>query len=54
MKKVYGSYNNFIVGSLRDVLEQHGIRCLVRNEHLQGGGGAAAHRVLARAVGDGG
>lgn len=39
MKKVYGSYNNFIVGSLKHVLEQHGIRCIVKNEHLQGGAG---------------
>lgn len=39
VRKVYGSYNSLIVGSLKDVLERHGIRCLIRNEHLQGAAG---------------
>jgi len=39
MKRIYGSHNNLIVGYLRHVLENHGIRCLVRNEHLAGAAG---------------
>lgn len=39
MKKVYSSDNNFVVSSLRDLLEANHIRCLIKNEYLQGGVG---------------
>lgn len=39
MKRVYGSYNNLFVGYLKKVLENHGIRCVLRNEHLAGAAG---------------
>ena len=39
MRKVYSSDDFLLVGHLRQVLENHHVRCLVRNEHLIGGMG---------------
>ncbi len=39
MKRVYCSDNYLLVGHLRQVLEDHHIRCVVKNEHLIGGAG---------------
>lgn len=39
MKKVYTSENIMMVGHLKNVLEGHGIDCLVKNQYLSGGAG---------------
>lgn len=39
MKKVYGSHDNLIIGHLKEVLEQQGIACLLRNGPLLGAAG---------------
>jgi len=39
MKKVYSSDSFFLVGHLRDLLESHHIKCIVKNELLLGGAG---------------
>lgn len=39
MRKVYSSHNGVIVGHVRQVLENHTIRCIVRNDFLLGGAG---------------
>ena len=39
MKKVYSSDNYMLVGHLRQVLENHHIECVTRNEFLIGGAG---------------
>jgi len=39
MRRVYVSENRLIVGHLKDVLEQHGIPCVLKNPFLQGGAG---------------
>lgn len=39
MKRVFRAEDALIVGFLRDVLENAGIRCLLRNEHLGGAAG---------------
>ena len=39
MKKVYSSDNYFLVGHLRQLLENHHIDCIVKNEYLLGGAG---------------
>ena len=39
MRKVYGSHDSVIVGHTRQVLENHAIRCIVRNDFLLGGAG---------------
>jgi len=39
MRKLYGSHNTILVGHLKTVLEQHGVACVVRNEHLGGAAG---------------
>lgn len=39
MRKVYTSDNSAIIGHLRQVLENHAIPCIVRNDFLLGGAG---------------
>ena len=39
MRKVYTSDNSAIIGHLRQVLEGHAVRCVVRNDFLLGGAG---------------
>ena len=39
MRKVYESDNIAVIGHVRQVLEQHEIGCIVRNEFLFGGAG---------------
>ena len=39
MRKVYASDNSAIIGHLRQVLEDHAIPCVVRNDFLLGGAG---------------
>ena len=39
MRKVYTSYNSAIIGHARQVLENHAIACVVRNDFLLGGAG---------------
>ena len=39
MRKVYTSDNSAIIGHLRQVLEDHTIPCIVRNDFLLGGAG---------------
>ena len=39
MRKVYTSHNSAIVGHARQVLENHSITCVVRNDFLLGGAG---------------
>ncbi len=39
MKKVYSSDSFFLVGHLRQLLEGQSIRCIAKNEFLQGGAG---------------
>ena len=39
MRKIYTSDNNIIVGHVRQVLENHAIACIVRNDYLLGGAG---------------
>ncbi|MGA7800799.1 MAG: DUF2007 domain-containing protein [Gammaproteobacteria bacterium] len=39
MKKVYTSENIMMVGHLKNVLEGHGIDCLIKNQYLSGGAG---------------
>ena len=39
MRKVYASDDFLLVGHLRQVLENHHVHCVVRNEHLIGGAG---------------
>lgn len=39
MRKVYASDNRIVVGHVRQVLENHAIPCVVRNEFLGGGAG---------------
>lgn len=39
MKRVYTSQNVVLPGFLRQVLEQRGIGCVIRNEHLGGAAG---------------
>ena len=39
MRKVYTSDSNAIIGHLRQVLENHAIPCIVRNDFLLGGAG---------------
>jgi hypothetical protein len=39
MKKVYSSDSFFLVGHLRDLLENHHIKCIAKNEFLLGGAG---------------
>ena len=39
MKKVYSSDNYFLVGHLRQLLENNHIRCIAKNEFLLGGAG---------------
>ncbi len=39
MKKIFGCEDTIQCGFLKGVLENTGIPCLVRNEHLQGGTG---------------
>ena len=39
MRKVYTSDNGAIIGHLRQVLENHTIPCIVRNDFLLGGAG---------------
>ena len=39
MRKVYSSDNGVIIGHVRQVLENHAIPCIVRNEFLSGGAG---------------
>ena len=39
MRKVYCSHDSVIVGHARQVLENHAIRCIVRNDFLLGGAG---------------
>ncbi len=39
MRKVYSSQLVPMVGHLRNVLESHGIRCIVRNDYLAGAAG---------------
>lgn len=39
MRKVFASDNIAIIGHVRQMLEHHGIPCIVRNEFLLGGAG---------------
>ena len=39
MRKIYSSHDSVIVGHTRQVLENHAIRCIVRNDFLLGGAG---------------
>jgi len=39
MKRVYGSDDRMLVGHLHEMLEAHGIACMVRNDYLGGGAG---------------
>ena len=39
MKKIYSSQNQMIVGFLKGILDDHGIACLIKNEHLSGAAG---------------
>ena len=39
MKKVYSSDSYFLVGHLRQMLESQHIKCIAKNEFLQGGAG---------------
>jgi len=39
MKKVYSSDSFFLVGHLRELLENHHIRCITKNEFLLGAAG---------------
>lgn len=39
MKKVYSSDSFFLVGHLRELLENHHIRCIAKNEFLLGAAG---------------
>ena len=39
MKKVYTAENIMMVGHLKNVLEGHGIDCLIKNQYLSGGAG---------------
>ena len=39
MRKVYASHDSVIVGHMRQMLENHDIRCIVRNDFLLGGAG---------------
>ena len=39
MRKVYTSHNSAIIGHVRQVLENHAIRSIVRNDFLLGGAG---------------
>lgn len=39
MKKVYSSDNFLLIGHLRQVLENHHIECIAKNEYLIGGAG---------------
>ena len=39
MRKVYTSHNSAIIGHVRQVLENHAIPCIVRNDFLIGGAG---------------
>ena len=39
MRKVYTSHNSAIIGHARQVLENHAIPCVVRNDFLLGGAG---------------
>ena len=39
MRKVYSSDNGVIIGHFRQVLEDHAIPCIVRNDFLSGGAG---------------
>ena len=39
MKKVYSSDSYFLVGHLRQLLENHHIKCIAKNEFLLGGAG---------------
>ena len=37
MKRVFSAADGIVVGFLRQILEDQGIGCLVKNEHLMGG-----------------
>lgn len=39
MKKIYSSDNYLLVGHLRQLLENHHIRCIAKNEYLLGAAG---------------
>ena len=39
MRKVYTSDNSVIIGHVRQVLDNHAIPCIVRNDFLTGGAG---------------
>ncbi|MCI0399786.1 MAG: DUF2007 domain-containing protein [Gammaproteobacteria bacterium] len=39
MKKVYSSHDSLFTHYLRQLLEEQGITCLVKNEHLSGAAG---------------
>lgn len=39
MRKVYSSHDSVIVGHARQVLDNHAIPCIVRNDFLLGGAG---------------
>lgn len=39
MRRVYSSHDRVIVGHVHQVLENHAIRCIVRNDFLAGGAG---------------
>lgn len=36
MKKVYASEDRLMVGHIKNLLEDQGFHCIIRNEHLQG------------------
>ncbi len=39
MKRVYSSQLSLMVGHMKNILESHGISCVIRNEFLAGGSG---------------
>ena len=39
MRKIYTSDNSIIIGHIRQVLENHAIPCVIRNDFLIGGAG---------------
>ncbi len=36
MKRVFSADDRMLVGLMRSILEEHGIRCIIKNEHLAG------------------
>lgn len=39
MRRLYSHQNNLLAGYVKSVVEEHGIPCLLKNEHLLGAAG---------------